>query len=76
MKLEGFGHSTAVIGHGRIWLTSATEDGTKQYVYCLNAETGEVIHHKLLSENEAPEPLNNNINTYASPSCVLEDDAV
>lgn len=76
VSLEDFGHSTPIIGHGKVWLTSATEDGKKQFVYCINAETGDVIHHKLLNENEAPEILNNKINTYASPSCVLEDDAV
>ena len=76
IKLEEFGHSTAIIGGGKVWLTAATNDGTKQYVYCLDAETGKVLHHKLLFENAEPEPLNNTINTYASPSCALEDDAV
>jgi len=76
VPLEGFGHSTPAIGNGSIWLTAATEDGRQQFVYCLNADTGDVIHHRLLFENSDPEPLNNDINTYASPSCVLEDDAV
>ena len=76
VKLDGFGHSTPIVGGGKIWLTSAIEDGTQQFVYCLNAESGRVLHHNLLFENAEPEPLNNNINTYASPSCALEDDAV
>lgn len=76
VELEGEGHSTPIIGNGRIWLTAATPDGTKQYLYCLDEESGEVLHHKLLFENAEPEPLNNNINTYASPSCVLENDAL
>ena len=76
VPLEGLGHSTAVIGQGRVWLTAATEDGTRQFIYGLDAATGEILHHKLLSENANPEPLNNNVNTYASPSCVLEDGAV
>lgn len=76
IKLEEFGHSTAIIGDGKVWLTAATNDGTRQYVYCIDAETGKVLHHKLLFENPEPEPLNNTINTYASPSCALEDDAV
>ncbi len=75
-RLEGLGHSTPVIGAGRIWLTAATEDGTQQFVYCLDATTGKVIHHKLVFENEDPEPLGQNVNTYASPSCALQDDAV
>lgn len=76
ISLDGFGHSTPIIGNGRIWLTSATEDGKKQFVYSIDSETGNVIHHKLLHENDDPEILNNKINTYASPSCVLENDAV
>jgi outer membrane protein assembly factor BamB len=76
VPLEGFGHSTPIIGDGRVWLTAATEDGTRQYVYSLDADSGEVLLHKLLFENAEPEPLNNDINTYASPSCVLEADAV
>src|SRR5207253_9919850 len=40
VKLEGEGHSTPVIGDGRIWFTAATADGKKQYVYCLAADSG------------------------------------
>ncbi len=74
--LENLGNSTPVIGGGKVWFTSATEDGAKQWVYCIDANSGEVLHHKLLFENENPEPLFNDVNTYASPSCVLESDAV
>lgn len=76
IELEEFGHSTAIVGGGKVWLTAATNDGAKQYVYCIDAETGKVLHHKLLFENSEPESLNNTINTYASPSCALEEDAV
>ena len=76
IAIEGTGHSTPVIGEGRIWLTSATEDGTRQFVYCIDVQSGSVIHHKLLFENANPEPLGNVINTYASPTCVLDGDAV
>jgi len=76
VRLDGFGHSTPIIGGERIWLTAATEDGTQQFVYCLDEDSGKVRHHKLLFENDDPETLNNNINTYASPSCALEADAV
>jgi outer membrane protein assembly factor BamB len=76
IDLEGFGHSTPVVGDGRIWLTAAAADGKQQFVYAIDAVTGRVVHHKLLFENAAPEPLGNVVNTYASPSCVLESDAV
>lgn len=76
IPLEGQGHSTPAIGKGRVWLTASSSDGKQNYVYCIDAQSGKVIHHKLLFENEKPEPLGNPINTYASPSPLLEDDAV
>ena len=76
VKLDGQGHSTPVIGDGQIWLTSATEDGKQQFVYCLDEATGNVLHHVLLFENQDPEPLGNPVNSYASPTCVLTPDAV
>ena len=76
IELEGFGHSAPVIGRGRIWLTSATADGKQQFVDCIDQANGKVLHHKLLFENPEPEPLGNGVNTYASPTSVLEDDAL
>ncbi|MEY2725675.1 MAG: hypothetical protein RLZZ458_1542, partial [Planctomycetota bacterium] len=76
LQLEEFGHSTPIIGHNRIWLTAATKDGRQQFIYCIDQQTGKVLHHRLLFENPDPEPLKNEVNTYASPSCALEDDAV
>lgn len=76
VALPEHGHSTPAIRNGRVWLTSASEDGTKQYIDCLDSTTGEQLHHRLLFENEDPEPLNNPINTYASPTCIVTDDAV
>lgn len=76
IPLDGLGHSTPVIGDGRIWLTTATDDGTRQFVYCIRESDGKVLHHKLLFENAEPEPLNNPVNSYASPSPVLTHDAV
>lgn len=76
IKLPHFGHSTPVVGNGKIWLTAATEDGKQQFILCIDETSGNIVHQKLLFENEAPEILNNPINTYASPTCVLTDDAV
>jgi len=57
-------------------VTSAAEDGTRQYIDCIDAKTGKVLHHELLFENADPEPLGNPVNTYASPTCVVSDNAV
>ena len=76
LDLEGFGHSVPVIGFGKVWLTAATKDGKQQFIYCIEQSTGKILHHKLMYENAEPEPLKNEVNTYASPSCTLEKDAV
>ena len=76
VPLENKGHSTPVIAGDFIWFTSATVDGKKQFIYCIHRQTGKVLHHKLLFENESPEPLGNTTNTYATPSFVAEEGAV
>jgi len=70
------GWSTPVIWGSQIWLTSATEDGKRQSVHCLDKATGRVLHQQLLFENATPSPLGNTRNTYASPSCVIENGRV
>lgn len=76
IKLPHFGHSTPVVGNGKIWLTAATEDGTQQFVLCIEESSGKILLQKKLFENVEPEILNNPVNTYASPTCVLTSDAV
>lgn len=76
VRLEGFGHSAPVVGHGRIWLTAATADGRQQFLYGIEPDTGNPAIHKLVFENPEPEPLGNEINTYASPSCALDEHSV
>ncbi|MCH1503606.1 MAG: PQQ-binding-like beta-propeller repeat protein [Verrucomicrobiales bacterium] len=67
------GHSTPVIDTTSLWFTSASKDGTKQYVDVVDRKTGELIHHHLVFENEDPEPLGNGVNNYAAPSCVIDN---
>jgi outer membrane protein assembly factor BamB len=66
------GWSTPVIMNGRVWLTTATEDGHDFYTICLDAQTGEVVHNKKLFHVDNPEPLGNPLNCYASPSPAIE----
>lgn len=74
--LEDMGHSSPVIGGDIIWFTSATEDGTKQFIYGIDRNDGKILHHKLVFDNAAPEELGNPMNNYAAPSPVLEEDAL
>lgn len=76
--LHGEGHSSPVILAGKIWLTAATPDGKKQFVICIDEASGEILHDKLLFENETVEALGGatGFNNYAAPSCVLAPGAV
>ncbi|MCA9128096.1 MAG: PQQ-binding-like beta-propeller repeat protein [Planctomycetales bacterium] len=76
--LHDEGHSSPVVGDGKIWLTAATEDGKKQYVIAVDESSGEVLFDKLLFENDEVEPLGGAVgfNNYAAPSCTLGPGAV
>jgi outer membrane protein assembly factor BamB len=62
------GWSTPVVSEGRVWLTTATPDGREMFAVAVDAATGRVLHLLKLFQNEAPEPLGNPVNCYASPS--------
>lgn len=66
------GWSTPVILGGRIWLTTATEDGRDFFAIVLDEISGKIVFHEKLFHAEAPEPLGNEVNGYASPSAALE----
>jgi outer membrane protein assembly factor BamB len=66
------GWSTPTVMGGKIWLTTATVDGSAFYAVSLDAATGEVRWNEKLFHCEAPEPLGNKVNCYATPSAALE----
>lgn len=76
--LHDEGHSSPVILEGRVWLTAATADGKRQFIICIDEETGKVLHDKVLFENDEVESLGGakGYNNYAAPSCVLAPGAV
>lgn len=66
------GWSTPAVMGGQVWLTTATEEGHDFYVLCLNADTGAITVNKKLFHVDNPEPLGNEVNSYATPSPVIE----
>jgi len=66
------GWSTPVILGDQIWLTTATMDGHDFYVLCVDATTGAIRFNEKLFHADNPEPLGNDLNTYASPSLLIE----
>ena len=67
-----FGWSTPVIAGQQLWLTTATEGGNDFFALCVDRDSGKVLFNERLFHSDAPEPLGNKLNSYASPSPVLE----
>ncbi len=66
------GWSTPVVMNGRVWITTATLKGHDFFVICLDAESGEILLNRRVFHADDPEPLGNPLNSYASPSAVVE----
>jgi len=66
------GWSTPVVLDGQVWLTTATEDGHDFHVLCLDAATGRITVNNKLFHADNPESLGNKVNSYATPSPVIE----
>lgn len=66
------GWSSPVVQDGQVWMTTATLDGHDFYVIAVDAATGQIRFNEKLFHCDTPEPLGNEINSYASPSPVIE----
>ncbi len=73
--IAGKGWSSPVVWGDQIWMTSATDDGGKMFVYCVDKRTGKILHQRLLFENATTEPIHD-LNSYASPTPVIEEGRV
>jgi len=74
-SIHGRGWSSPVISQGRIWMTTATEDGKKMYVVCVDSKSGKIIHDNLLFTNEDPREIDVT-NSYASSTPAIDGDRV
>ena len=66
------GWSTPVILGKQLWLTTASEDGRDYFALCVDADSGKILFNERLFHTDVPEPLGNKLNSYASPSPVIE----
>lgn len=73
--IHGRGWSTPVIADGRLWLTTATDDGRQLFAICVDQASGDIVHDRLLFSVDKPEPRHE-LNSYASPSPVIGDGRV
>ena len=75
VPIHGKGWSSPVVWDDQIWLTTATEDGTKMSVICVNRSTGKFVHDVVVIENDSPE-FCHPMNSYATPTPVITADRV
>lgn len=71
-RIHDLGHSSPVIWGGQVWVTTATEDGTRLYAVCCDRATGHIVHDVQVFAVEKPEKINA-LNTYATPTPVVEE---
>jgi hypothetical protein len=71
--LHDHGWSSPVVMGNGIWVTAASEDGRTLHVLRVDRDSGTVTLDRVLFRDHEVEPLGNPVNTYASPSAVLED---
>jgi outer membrane protein assembly factor BamB len=74
--IHGRGWSSPVVDGNEVWLTTATDDGLKMFALCIDWDTGEIIHDRLIFENESVQPDYHETNSYASPTPVIHGDYV
>lgn len=73
--IHGKGWSSPVVWGDQIWLTTATEDGTRMSVICVDRTSGKIIHDNVLLENDKP-AFCHSMNSYATPTPVIESGRV
>jgi outer membrane protein assembly factor BamB len=66
------GWSTPVLLGKQIWLTTATPGGNDFFALCVDADSGKILFNERIFHCDTPEPLGNLLNSYASPSPVIE----
>jgi outer membrane protein assembly factor BamB len=65
------GWSSPVVWGDQVWVTTATEKGTRFFAVCLDRKTGAVVHDLPLFESENPKDISQ-YNSYASPTPAIE----
>lgn len=71
-RLHDVGHSSPVVWGGQVWVTAATADGKRLFAVCCDRASGGVVHDVAVFEVAKPESINT-LNTYATPTPVIEE---
>ncbi len=73
--IHDLGWSSPVIWENQVWLTTATEDGKRLFAVCVDRDTGSVVHDTKVFDVAKPDSIAG-VNSYASPTPVVEDGRV
>ncbi|MEE2825351.1 MAG: PQQ-binding-like beta-propeller repeat protein [Planctomycetota bacterium] len=73
--IHGKGWSSPVVWGKQVWLTTATEDGKRMSVLCIDLESGAILRDQVMHENDSPE-FCHPTNSYASPTPAIEEGRV
>ena len=65
------GWSSPVIWGNQVWMTTATEDGTRMFAVCVDRAGGKIVHDVKVFDTAKPDHIAA-INSYASPTPVIE----
>lgn len=71
-RIHDLGHSSPVVWGDQVWVTTATEDGKRLFAVCCERATGRIVHDVQVFEVAKPESINS-LNTYATPTPVIEE---
>jgi outer membrane protein assembly factor BamB len=69
--VHGRAWSSPVVLEGKVWVTTATEDGRQLSVVAVDVETGKILHDRKLFDVDKPQ-FAHAFNSYASPTPVIE----
>ena len=70
--IHDLGYSSPVVWGDQVWLTTATKDGKILYAICVDLDSGLVVHDVEVFKPEKPQRINR-LNSYATPSPVIEE---
>ena len=74
-ELPGEGWSSPVSANGKIWMTTALEDGKSLHALCVDFATGKILIDTEVFHTETAEAKHQR-NSYASPSPIIDGDRV
>jgi hypothetical protein len=75
LPLPGVGQSSPIVWGRNIFLTTATDEGRKRFVLCIDRQERKIVWQQQVPWEGTPEPLHR-MNSYATPTCVTDGQLV